>query len=372
MTTKRQRAGKAALFFVTMLLAFFAAEFVYRWSLADVQEQPIDDGDWRARYRHMNETLYKRSDDATLVYQPRPNSRVEMEYGPAAFNSAGMRDGREYSREREGAGESKTRIALLGDSLVWGEFLSLDDAPGRQLERALDDEPNETSRSFEILNFGVSGYDTVQEARWYEKAVRPFEPDVLVLVYCMNDMMIMSGPYNRYANEAERQRKEEQDQMFERVAPVRRETLDRIARLEEEAATLRLFARLRTLVRRLTFDARYVDEYTIMNADHDRVAATEAALTRLGAAARHDGARALLVISPVLESWGRYHWRGIHDWITTTGRAAGFAVVDPLPQWREAHDPARLRFPGDNLHYNPRGTALLARTIATAIQERRP
>jgi lysophospholipase L1-like esterase len=370
-TTTRQRAGRAALLSATLLLASFAAELVYRWSLADAAERPVDDGGWRARYRQMNEALYQRSDDAALIYEPRPNSRVEMEYGPAAFNAAGMRDDRDYARGREEAAGAKTRVALLGDSLVWGEFLALDDAPGRQLERALAESRGDDD-AFEILSFGVSGYDTAQEARWYEKAVRPYEPDVLVLVYCMNDMMIMSGPYNRYANEAERRRKEEQDRIFDRVAPLRRETLDRVAREDEEASTLRLLARLRSIFRRLTFDARYVDEYTIMNADRDRVAATEAALARLGAAARHDGARALLVISPVLESWGRYHWREIHDRVTAAGRAAGFTVVDPLSQWRASHDPARLRFPGDNLHYNPRGSALLARRIAAAIEERRP
>lgn len=364
MTSRGRRiAGRAALLLGSTALALLVAEGAYRWSLGGPAEQPRGDDGWRARYKRMNETIYRRSADPELVYEPRPKSVVEMEYGPAGFNSAGMRDDREYQQQPAG---STPRIALLGDSLVWGEFLSLDSSLGRQLEGTLA--PGEQ----EVLNFGVSGYDTAQEARWYEKAVRPYQPEVLVLVYCMNDMMIMSGPYNRYANDEERRRKEEQDRMFDRVAPVRRETLDQVNRRDEEASIFRLLARGRSLFRRLAFDRRYVDEYTVVAEDEARVAATVEAIERLGAAAQGDEVRALLVISPVLESWDHYHWSDIHRQVGEAGRAAGFEVVDPLPDWRQRQDPSRLRFPGDNLHYNPRGTALLARTIAEALGRGEP
>ncbi len=307
----------------------------------------------------MNETLYRRSDEPGLVYEPRPSSSVEMEYGLASFNSSGMRDDREYPRE-PGA---EARVAMLGDSLVWSEFMSQEDSLPRRVEHALG------AASHEVLNFGVSGYDTAQEVLWYEKAVRPFVPAIVVLVYCMNDMMIMSGPYNRYANEEEQRRKEEQDRTLDLRAPLRRETLDQVARHEEETARLKLFARTRSLWRRATFAGRYVDEYTFFAADAERVARRRAALSRLGEAIARDKARGVLVISPVLESWDRYHWSEIHDAVAADGRRAGFTVLDPLQEWRGRMDPKRHRFPGDNLHYNPRGNALLGEAIAETIRE---
>lgn len=344
---------------MSLLLALAVGEGVFRWHLSRGRSQPHDDSEWRMRYRRMNETLYRRSEVQGLVYEPRPGSSIEMEYGLASFNSAGMRDDREFERERG----DRIRIALLGDSLVWSEFMSLEQSLPRRVEQALGGETHE------VLNFGVTGYDTTQEALWYERAVSPFAPSIVVVVYCMNDMMIMSGPYNRFADDRERGLKEEQDRMFDLRAPVRRETLDRVARQEEDEAWLKTFARARAFWRRATFARNYVDEYTVCAADGARVTRRRAALGKLGESIANDGARGVLVISPVLESWRDYHWSDIHEAVAADAREAGFTVIDPLEMWRQERDPKQLRFPGDNLHYNPRGNILLAETIASAIGE---
>ncbi len=65
----------------------------------------------------------------------------------------------------------------------------------------------------------MSGYDTAQEARWYERAVRPYRPRVVALVYCLNDAMLVSGPYNRFATPEELARKDAQDALWNRLAP---------------------------------------------------------------------------------------------------------------------------------------------------------
>lgn len=282
-----------------------------------------------------------------------------MEYGLAAFNSAGVRDDRELGAPPT----AEVRVAMIGDSLVWSEYMALEDSLPRSVERALGKE------RAEVLNFGVSGYDTAQEVLWYRKAARPLGPQVVVLVYCMNDMIIMSGPYNRYATPEEARRKEEQDQMFEDRAPVRRETLDRVARRDEDQAWLKLFARARALWRRATFDSHYIDEYTIAAAEEARVETTTDAIARFGEAVAEDGARGVLVISPVLESWDHYHWAHIHELVAKAGEAANLEVLDPLERWRGELDPKKLRFPGDNLHYNPRGNQVLGQAIAEAIGE---
>ena len=359
---RRSLVARAALLSASVLVAVLIGEGAFRAYLAaGAVEAPRDDSEWRARYRHMNETLYKRSDVPGLVYEPRPGAAVEMEYGLASFNGAGMRDTREFDEE---PGDQR-RVVMIGDSLVWSEFVALEDSLPRQVEHALAS-PDEV-----VMNFGVSGYDTAQEALWYERGARRFQPDVVVVVYCLNDMMIMSGPSNRYADEQEQRRTEEQDQMFDRLAPVRRETLDQVNRRDEEMATFKLFARVRSLWRRAAFARRYVDEYTIAAEQPERFAAVEAGLGRLGRTIADDGARGLLVISPVLESWDRYHWTHIHEVVARAGRRAGFDVLDPLEAWQDTHEPSRLRVPGDNLHYNPRGNQLLGETIAAAIEEPR-
>jgi lysophospholipase L1-like esterase len=355
----KKALARAGLLAASLALSLAAGEALFRLALAAerAREAPRDDGAWRARYRRMNETLYMRSDVPGLVYEPRPGSSIEMEYGVASFNAAGMRDTREVS---ETPGD-RARVVVLGDSLVWSEFVALEDSLPRRLEETL-------GARHEVLNLGVTGFDTAQEALWYERSARRFHPALVVVVYCLNDMSIMSGPYERYADDEERRRKEDQDRAFDRLAPVRRETLDEVARRDEEAATIKLLARARGFWRRVAFDRRYVDEITLAAADPARVAATRRALLRLGRAIASDGARGLLVISPVLDSWGRYHWAGVHRTVARLGREAGLEVLDPLEDWRGSQDPSRLRY--DRLHYSPRGHRLLARAIADAIERR--
>ncbi len=312
----KRTGARLLLSLVSVLVALAAAEAIFRARLATDDAPDGGDDDWRARYRRMNETIYRRSDDPILIYEPVPSSSVPMEYGLAGFDAQSMRDDHEHSETPAGP-----RLALIGDSLVWSEFVALEDALGRRTEEAL-------GPRWEVLNFGVTGYDTTQEARWYEHAARPFSPSAVAVVWCMNDMMIMSGPFERYANEEERARKDAQEALLERVAPVRRETLDGVLAQREREASFEVLARALSLFARRRFDADYVDEYLVMFRQQERRERTRAALTRLAHDIRADGARPILIISPVLEDWDDYHWSAIHDFVRRASEQAGFTVVE--------------------------------------------
>ena len=91
-----------------------------------------------------------------------------------------------------------------------------------------------------------------------------------------------------------------------------------------------------------------------------------AAIARIGDAIAADGAKGLLVISPILESWDDYHWRDIHEHVADTAEAAGLSVLDPLEAWRGAEDPSSMRF--DTLHYDQSGSHIFGRTVADAVR----
>ncbi|MFK7986472.1 MAG: SGNH/GDSL hydrolase family protein [Sandaracinaceae bacterium] len=355
----RSNMRRLALSAGVLLVSLVLAEGAFRAKLALEDHPSGDDGGWRARYIHMNETIYRRSNDAALVYEPVRGASVEMEYGPAGFNAAGMRDDREF---RETATDGVRRVAVVGDSLVWSEFLALEDTIPRQIEASLGD-------GFEVMNFGVTGYDLTQEAAWYERAVRPLHPDVVVVVYCMNDMMIMSGPFERYANPSDRARKDSQEARQAELAPLRRETLDGALAERERQAASKVLSRAWGLFERWRFDRDYTDEYLLAFAHAPSRERAERAIDRLGAAIEDDGARPLFVISPVLERWDDYRWRAIHAHVRDRAEAAGFTVVDPLDDWRETEDAESMRVGGDNLHYDRSGARVMGRTIAAAVRE---
>jgi lysophospholipase L1-like esterase len=309
----------------------------------------------------MNRTIYRRSTIPGLVYEPNPNTWVPMPYGPAGFNAGAMRDDREHAIDPD---PSRPRVAMIGDSLVWSEEVGLDDMLPRRLSEAL------ASRHAEVLNFGVTGYDTAQEALWFDHHVRPYRPRVVVVVFCMNDVMIMSGPYNRFGTPEELAAKDAQDALLDRIAPVRAETLDEVASRAVEASSFHLLTRTRWAIRRALYSrsADYRDEYTTLYAEPVHRARLHDAITRLGRAVAASGARAHFVISPVLRDFAHYHWREIHRWVAGEARAAGFAVHDPLDEFVAHEREESLRMPGDSLHYDPRGQRVFARFIAREIE----
>lgn len=358
----RRPLARLALTLASTAFALALGEGFWRWRRAHAPP-PQDDAAWRERIQRMNRTIYRRSSDPELVYEPVPGASVEMPYGAAGFNAAGMRDDREHAR----APDARPRVTLLGDSLAWSEEVAVADSLPRALERELGG-----AQRVEVLPFGVSGYDTAQEVRWYERAARPFGARVVVLVYCMNDAMLMSGPYNRFATPEEAARKDAQDALWDRLAPVRAETLDAVAEREESSARFTLLAHLRWRLRASLYESApaYQDEYLLSHAQPDRAARVRSALARLGADLREDGARGLLVLSPVLRSWPRYHWSALHAQVARWAREAGLLVADPWPEWQRSERAERLRLPGDSLHYGPRGNAVFGGFIARALRSR--
>ncbi len=132
---------------------------------------------------------FRPSDHPILFYEPRPDYRgtfsPDPESGRAAeiaINSQGFRD-REYPLEKDAG---TFRIAVLGDSIVWGHGLPVEDSFPEQLERLCAEQ---VDRRVEVLNFGVSGYSTRQEVELYRVKVSRYDPDLVVVGYCLNDYL---------------------------------------------------------------------------------------------------------------------------------------------------------------------------------------
>jgi hypothetical protein len=94
-------------------------------------------------------------------------------------NSAGFRDA-EYTREKPAG---KKRILVLGDSLVMGWGVRAEDSIPKDLERLM----NKEGKPYEVINMGVGNYNTTMEADLFEWKGLAFQPDIVVLVYFVND-----------------------------------------------------------------------------------------------------------------------------------------------------------------------------------------
>jgi HEAT repeat protein len=96
------------------------------------------------------------------------------------FNADGVRD-RTHAVEKP---EGTWRVVFLGDSVTLGDGIKPDQAFPQQLQARLDAE----GRPVEVFNVALLGWSTRQERIAYQRIVRRYQPDVVVLAVCLNDI----------------------------------------------------------------------------------------------------------------------------------------------------------------------------------------
>jgi hypothetical protein len=94
-------------------------------------------------------------------------------------NTRGFRE-REFQREKP---KHAYRIAVIGDSLTWGQGIAEEDRFSNRLEQSL----NQTSAVYEVLNFGRPGANTADELEILINEVLPLRPDFVLLQWYTND-----------------------------------------------------------------------------------------------------------------------------------------------------------------------------------------
>jgi lysophospholipase L1-like esterase len=118
-----------------------------------------------------------------LSFAHAPNSSAFLMGVPVSINSEGLRD-REFLVDKP---PGVYRVMMLGDSTTFGWGVRQEDTAPKFLERKLSvDLPTGYNR-VEVMNAGVGNYDTVQEVTYYETIGWKFHPDLVILVFFIND-----------------------------------------------------------------------------------------------------------------------------------------------------------------------------------------
>ncbi len=125
-------------------------------------------------------SIWIRSDDPELMFVHRPDYRKE---GIRYTEAHGILRSEDVTLEKS---QGMLRIVLLGDSIGAGITLPYERRLSTLLERGLAS--SWAGRPVEVLNFCVNGYKTIQEARLLEAAAAGFDPDLIIVAYCMNDV----------------------------------------------------------------------------------------------------------------------------------------------------------------------------------------
>jgi lysophospholipase L1-like esterase len=181
--------GRLALLVSGVIVALLLAEGVVR--VARVAPEVGYVARWRWRL----------SPNPKIGYEPIPNATPDDTERKPGYrgraNDLGFRDYDHPLRKPAGA----RRAIILGDSVTWGYRVANDDAV---FPAVVERELTEAGVAADVLNFGVAGYNTQQEVETLEDKGLGYDPDLVVLAYCLNDEKTADGGLYAQLRAAER------------------------------------------------------------------------------------------------------------------------------------------------------------------------
>lgn len=165
----RQRLARGFVLVVFALAVF--------WTLGEIVTRAFDLVD---RLNGFPRKLFVATDEPDLGYRLRPNVDTEARGVHVVTNSFGLR-GPEVARAPAPGTE---RVLVLGDSVAFGFRLEQGETFPVLLEQELE---QRHGGSFEVLNGGVEGYNTVNQLAFLRSSLLELEPTTIVVVFNLND-----------------------------------------------------------------------------------------------------------------------------------------------------------------------------------------
>lgn len=159
---------------VLLLLALAVAVF---WTLGEIVTRAFDLVD---RLNGFPRKLFAATDEPDLGYRLRAGIDTEARGVHVVTNSLGLR-GPDVTRE---PAPGTSRVLVLGDSVAFGFRLEQHETFPVLLEQELE---QRDGGSWEVLNSGVEGYNTVNELAFLRSSLVDLQPQAIVLVFNLND-----------------------------------------------------------------------------------------------------------------------------------------------------------------------------------------
>jgi lysophospholipase L1-like esterase len=284
------------------------------------------------------------------------NPRLLWELDPESplVNTAGFRD-REVGTERA---RGTSRIVALGDSVTFGRGVPLAQTWVKVLEHALNETSPEAVR-YEVLNFGVGGYNTDQEVELYRSKARRYHPDLILVGYVLNDplgaaetMRFLAGAAPSTDGEAAqapppKARSESNRSLGSSLLRLVRDRLDNLDRGGSP--------------REPPFPQKF-------HGDPGRWRVVTRALKELAELAAEDQTPVVLVILPLLLDFDEYPYVSVHAQVAEEARRHGLRVLDLQPELVGLSPETLQLTPGDSTHPSAAGHEAIARSIEAYLR----
>ncbi len=344
----------AALIAASLLVGLVLCELVLRVAVPDLLPRP---------------DLYLL--DPVVGKRMKPNHSTSEFGAPVVTNSHGLRSP-ELGFEKPAA---TVRVLALGDSWTFGYRVPEPDSYPRQLERELASRARERGdgRRFEVINAGVIGYSTEQEAAYLREWGWRYAPDLVVVAYYpVNDTHMKNRRYERYNRLRAVHPLLLELTTFPQKLYLRQfwKGMRRLARREIAELRLALAGRLgyqdpgaRGVVED-DWTGDFVEERPGWHSSRD-------ALVDIGRQCREHGVPGLVVLLPDLLDLARYEDR-LHERVApkveTAAREAGLAWLDLRATFSTYRGREREVRTVDQRHPNAAGFGVIADAVASEIE----
>lgn len=273
--------------------------------------------------------LYRPSSVPGLAYELAPNREQYSRGATIRTNSFGMRD----DEPRTGIDDSLHRIVVLGDSFTFGFGVAGEDTYPNVLERLLNEKIED--EEFEVLNLGVGGYSTHDEALVLEHKGMKWNPELVVVGYVLNDPEI--------------------------------DPIQQLHSYFQEASwwqylnILRLAAKLKNY-----WDVRALGEgdyIKYLHAHQLKWQSVVQGLSKIGSLAEERKFHVLLLIFPLtMSAWENYPYRNLHKQVANIAKTKGLFVIDLYDIYSQ-HSPKELKVARGNHHPSKFAHELTAKAI---------
>jgi lysophospholipase L1-like esterase len=307
-----------------------------------------------------------------LNYELSPGAATKARGKEIKINSQGFR-GPEPS-----SNPARQRVIVLGDSITFGHNLALEETFPFLLQQQLLSQ----GRNPEVLNFGVTGYDTLQEVLSLENRGLKYQPDVVVIAYCLNDVSISSVSLE-HIQRMQRLRTASYNFLYEsRLVDLFVECIEtlRIKNWEKYVNDPKVFRRAYAN----QIDSIGDDESDLLGlmaqaptwpnstwyGDRDRVGRLRFGFRRLASLSQEHGFRVVIMIIPLLlDTNGAYSYRVAHRIVDKESRRAGFDTIDLTDDFMRAGMGNLRLTSGDVFHPNQTGNVIMANSLTTYVNQ---
>lgn len=187
-----------ALLLGTIILFFIIAEITTRWFLYFDKENLGYVAEYHSdNIGNLNKDelslidLIKLSSNNKIVYELKPNVSGTYINSYVEINSKGVRD-YEYQLTKS---KNTFRIVGIGDSIMFGQGINLEDTFLKVLEKKLNE--NSLEYKYEVINFAVPGYNAAMEAETLKQKSLKYNPDLIILNSVSNDLHLPNFVRNK-------------------------------------------------------------------------------------------------------------------------------------------------------------------------------